>query len=224
MIAFWSAVKCLLYMFMLIANHNGEIPGFAYIMFIFTQTDYIYMFNSGNQPSLFEYVKDNIAHVWQPNWNMKDERQYTDDLKDFLYKHLKSTHVIGPLNGGAGADIRIDRKIGMELKLDLHSKSEINRLTGQIQDYLEVYNQVIVLLLGKVSPSVVSVVRHNMQKLLKSYEEPDPLLGNFRKVQSKEIAVIARSPGQVSRPRTNNNYDDNSLLSQARRLDKKLGW
>ncbi|MDG7038686.1 MAG: hypothetical protein JRN37_05980 [Nitrososphaerota archaeon] len=182
------------------------------------------MFNTGNQPSLFEYLKDNIAHLWQPNWNMKEERQYTADLMDFLDKHLKKTHRIRPEDGRGLADIGIDGKIGIELKLDLHSKSEINRLTGQIQDYLEGYEQVMVLLLGKVSPSVVRDVRYNMRKLVKPYEESDPILGSFRKVQSKEIAVIARSPDQVSRPRTNNNYDDNSLLSQARRLDKKLGW
>lgn len=183
------------------------------------------MFNFGNQPSLFEYLSNEIEREWQPDWNMREERQYRDDLIGFLDKHLNKTHRIRPEDGRGLADIGIDGKIGIELKLDLHSKSEINRLTGQVQDYLEDYEEVLVVLIGKVSSGVVRDVEYNMQKLSKSYEEPDPLWGNFNKVQSKHILVITKSPGKVIRARANDEDDDDSLLSLARKFDSGLsGW
>lgn len=149
---------------------------------------------------MFEYVKDKIEHEWQPDWNMKEERQYRDDLLTFLDKRLKKTHQIGSEDGRGLADIGIDGEIGIELKLDLYSKSEIDRLTGQVVRYLKGrkgYDGIIIVLLGKVSPTVVRDVRYNMREVAKSHEEPDPILGSFRKVQSKKIALIAKSPSKA---------------------------
>ncbi len=179
------------------------------------------MFNFGNQPTLFEYVSDKIEHEWQPDWNMREERQYRDDLIGFLDKHLNKTHRIRPEDGRGLADIGIDGKIGIELKLNLHSKSEINRLTGQVQDYLEDYEKVLVVLLGKVSQGVIRDVEYSMQKLSKSYVKPDPLWGSFREVQTKQILVITKSPGKVTKPKPRTSSNDD-LFSKARELDRKL--
>ncbi|MDG7035780.1 MAG: hypothetical protein JRN37_09925 [Nitrososphaerota archaeon] len=180
---------------------------------------------------MFESVANLIENAWQPKWDLQEERQYRDDLMSFLNNHLKKTHTIKPEDGRALADIGIDDEIAIELKLNLKGKSKVDRLLGQVVRYLKgkkSYDGVIIVLLDKEnSPDVINMnvrdIRKYVQELM-PYEKPDPILGSFRKVQSKKIKIITKSPGQVTKSRTNNNYDNNSLISQARRLDEKLGW
>ena len=151
------------------------------------------MFSSGNKSILFDYVKDKIEHEWQPDWNMKEERQYRDDLLTFLNKSLKKNHRIKSEDGRGLADIGIDDEIGIELKLNLEGKSEVDRLLGQMVRYVlgkKSYDKVIIVLLGKVSLSDVRDVIYYAQKLAPPVK-PDPF--SFRNVQSKEIKVIQKS-------------------------------
>jgi hypothetical protein len=60
-----------------------------------------------------------------------------------------------------------NRAVGIELKKDLNSKSQINRLQGQIDDYKEDYQEgVIVVLVGKVDKYVENDLRHKLTKKL----------------------------------------------------------
>ncbi len=179
------------------------------------------LFNIGNQPSLTEYVYNIIQNEWEPNWNMQNEEAFRDDLLNILYNRLKKTHVIGKETGRALADIRIDN-IGIELKLNLSNKSEKDRLIGQVQGYLDVYDDVLVVLLGKTSPTTVSEIRSRLHNLVQSYIKPDPLLGNFKPVQTKRIYLIVKSPGSGTKPKSKPRTTNNDLLSKARELDRKL--
>ncbi len=73
------------------------------------------------RPDLFELTTNKIKHEWQPDWRWNDESLYRDDLFRFILKRLGPTHRINEAGRGL-ADI------GIELKLNLKGKPEINRL------------------------------------------------------------------------------------------------
>ena len=181
------------------------------------------MFNFNNQPSLFDYLIDKIENEWQPDWSMKEEREFRDDLIRFLNRKLSRSHIIRPEDGRGLADIGIDRKIGIELKLNLHSKSQIDRLIGQMQEYLQDYDEVIVLLLGRVSPTVVREVEHRISQLVEREEEANPLFGNLFESRTKTVKVIVKWPGKpkAKKPRSDNKEDD-SIASIFKNIQSRL--
>ncbi|MGC9108540.1 MAG: hypothetical protein ACP5IE_10195 [Infirmifilum sp.] len=162
------------------------------------------MFNFGfglsNQPSLSQYIYNLIKNEWEPDWSLSEEAAYRDDLIEFLDKKLNKAHLITKEDGRHLADIGIDEKIGIELKLNLSGKKEVDRLIGQVQGYLDDYNAILIVLLGKTSPETVRNVNFRLKKL---YVQPDPLFGNlFRPAQAKQIYLIVKSPISTSTPKS----------------------
>jgi hypothetical protein len=136
---------------------------------------------------LHENVLKTISN-WNPKANYSTERKYRDDLLEFLRKNINpeplppcSTiwgldhsgyHFIKKEAGRSLADIGIDNEIGIELKRNLHCKSQINRLVGQVVDYLGGYSSVIIVLCGTATPVSVDILKHNLKKILKSFSSP----------------------------------------------------
>lgn len=119
----------------------------------------------------------NLINHWVPKQKYPNELKYRDDLMDFLYGKLnKSGDVLSEsrnvkLKKEASrslCDIGVgDQQVGIELKKDLKSKSQINRLQGQIEDYEDDYKEgVIVVLVGKVDKYVENDLRHKLIKKL----------------------------------------------------------
>jgi hypothetical protein len=71
-------------------------------------------------------------------------------------------HLIKKEAGRSLADIGIDNEIGIELKRNLKTKSQINRLVGQVVDYLGGYSYVIIVLCGHTEQEAVDVLEHNL--------------------------------------------------------------
>ena len=96
---------------------------------------------------------------WNPQSRYSTERKYRNDLLAFLQQELRHSggELSSPIWGsdysgphffkkkvGRGlVDIRIDDEIGIEPKLNLRQKTQINRLVGQFVDYLSAYSCVM---------------------------------------------------------------------------------
>ncbi|PVX26317.1 MAG: hypothetical protein CW691_01740 [Candidatus Bathyarchaeum sp.] len=137
--------------------------------------------------NLFDTVLQTVAD-WNPKEKYSTEREYRDDLLDFLQKNLNSEsntfssaiwglehsgyHCIKKEAGRSLADIGIDDEVGIELKRNLKRKGQINRLVGQVVDYLSGYSCVIIVLCGDAEQEAVSILKYNLKKILKSFSSP----------------------------------------------------
>ncbi len=100
-----------------------------------------------------------LSENWVPKQKHPDEDKYRDDLMGFLREELNKPSGFGmqePVkirkeSGRALADIAINEKIGIELKKDLKTQSQIDRLVGQIRRYKKGYEDIIIVLVGKTN-------------------------------------------------------------------------
>ena len=100
-----------------------------------------------------------IAKNWTPEKEYSNETSYRDDLLDVLREKLNQVNdslfvrqnrvSVAKENGRHLCDIGINRQIGVELKKDLKSKSEVDRLFGQIHGFKKDYQDLIIVLVGK---------------------------------------------------------------------------
>ncbi len=162
------------------------------------------MFGKG----LFDECLD-LVRKWKPKREYPNELKYRDDLMDFLHDNLNQSN--NPFS--EKRNIRIKKEasrslcdigignsqIGIELKKDLKTKSQINRLQGQIEDYEDDYNEgVIVVLVGKIDKYVENDLLHKLNKRLNNSM-------NFR-VQQFKIKLVNKSTNKNKEaPKRNNN-------------------
>lgn len=129
--------------------------------------------------SLFDMVTQAIQD-WIPKEKYPTEGKYVDDLGEFLRRKLKRREDAGSYILGSGsseehvvqkeagrhlADIGIDNKIGIELKLNLKKKRQMDTLVGQVEGFLEAYSYVIVVLCGDVEQEKIDVLKHRFRKI-----------------------------------------------------------
>lgn len=105
---------------------------------------------------LFQDVLQEVQ-AWNPSKAYGHERNFQDELQDHLDERLNSRGggLMGPQkdipvekeHGKSKADLAIDDTVGIEMKRDL-SNSQKKKLQGQIVDYLDNYNYVIVCACG----------------------------------------------------------------------------
>lgn len=102
-----------------------------------------------------------LVRKWNPNKAYDHESKFQKELQNYLDKSLnenssggmtffgnqREEHVVDREHGSSRADIAVDEKIGIEMKRDL-SNSQRKKLMGQIEDYLDHYNYVIVCACG----------------------------------------------------------------------------
>jgi hypothetical protein len=134
--------------------------------------------------SLFETVFQTIKD-WNPQAEYSTENKYRDDLLAVLRKKLNcyesdaysspiwgvdylGQHFIKKEAGRSLADIGIDDEIAIELKLNLKRRSQINRLVGQVVDYLRGYSSVIIVLCGHTEQEAVDVLKYNLKTIIES--------------------------------------------------------
>ena len=161
--------------------------------------------------SLFDNVLQ-IIKDWNPKAKYSTESKYRDDLIRCLRKNLNhpgncvfdspiwgfdssGQHLIKKEAGRSLADIAIDDEIGIELKLNLKRKSQINRLVGQVVDYLSAYSYVIIVLCGHAEQEAVGVLKHNLKRIVRSSSSP---FG-----QEKLIRIVSKDISQKPRKTKN---------------------
>ncbi len=157
--------------------------------------------------SLFDDVLQTIKD-WNPRAEYSTESKYRDDFLVFLRKSLNPSgsgavcspiwgfdssryHFIKKEAGRSLADIGIDDEIGIELKRNLKRKSQINRLVGQVVDYLGGYSYVIIVLCGHANQEAVDVLKYNLRRIVKSSFS---LFG-----QEKFIRIVSKDKSQKPR-------------------------
>jgi hypothetical protein len=132
--------------------------------------------------NLFNETCDLIDEEWITcKRNFRTEREYQKDLANFLRKELNrsdifsSRNVTVTLEGGSNCDIAINEdEIGIELKKDLHSENEINRLMGQLDNYSEIFDDIIVVLAGSPNPHHRDLLRDKIKRKNKNSGINDP--------------------------------------------------
>jgi hypothetical protein len=121
---------------------------------------------------------------WTPQTEYSTETKYRDDLLECLKKNLNSEtkdftstiwglehsgfHYIKKEAGRGLVDIGIDNEIGIELKRNFKSKTQMNRPVGQVVDYLiSGYLCVIIVLCGKTDQEAFDTLKHNLKQIFK---------------------------------------------------------
>ncbi len=130
-----------------------------------------------------------LIKEWVPKQH-KGELMYRDELLNLLRKKLnqgsslftlaQSNIIVKKEDGRGLCDIAIEREVGIELKLNLNSKSKVDRLYGQIDEYLKNYKYIIVVLLGKTSTEALEYLKEKVRKI---NEENKSLLMEAPKVK-----------------------------------------
>jgi len=149
--------------------------------------------------SLFYEVFE-IIKQWKPQQKYSNELEYRNDLMDFIYNKLNysgniffgNRSILVRKEDGRGlCDIAVgNRQVGIELKKDLKSKSQINRLQGQIDDYEDDYKEgIIIVLVGNVNKYVENELRHKLQKKLNK--------SNVFGLQQFRIKLINKSDNNI---------------------------
>jgi len=119
-----------------------------------------------------------VIEEWVPKRKYAKEGKYRDDLMKFLSERLKAMEGVGGYISGSSqehvvkkarkdsADIVVDKKIGIELKLNLKQKTEMDRLYGQVRGFLDEYSCVIVVLCGDVEQEKIDVLKDKFRELV----------------------------------------------------------
>lgn len=138
---------------------------------------------------------------WVPEKRYLSEGEYRDDLCRVLRKKIERREESGFFSLGSSekyivqkesgrhlADLAVinSEKVGIELKYNFRTKSQRNRLVGQVKDYLKEYLYVIIVLCGYVDTQQFDALRYD----LKEYEESSGFsLGQPQKV----VKIISKS-------------------------------
>jgi hypothetical protein len=127
--------------------------------------------------TLFE---DTISIIknWTSEKEYSNETSYRDDLLNVLREKLNQVNdpIFGRQNrvsvvkedGRGLCDIGINRLIGVELKKDLKSKSQVDRLVGQIHGYKKDYQDLIIVLVGKTNKEALEGLKDRISDLTRN--------------------------------------------------------
>jgi len=108
---------------------------------------------------------------WKPSRCVK-ENDYRDSLEKYLRQELNRSDsysffpepkiTIRKEAGRGLCDLEINRKLGIEIKKDLNTKSKVDRLCGQMNNYEREYKYIIVVLVGKTSENHLEHLRMDL--------------------------------------------------------------
>ena len=139
-----------------------------------------------------------IIKAWKPGEH-KNELGYRDELLSKLRQELNSNRnflsalgnreVLVKKEDGRGlCDIAIETYVGIEMKKDLNSKSKVDRLIGQVNNYKRSYKDVIVVLVGKTNPEALTYLKEQLEDIRNSVNIP---------LNDKHIIIIDKG-GSIS--------------------------
>lgn len=132
---------------------------------------------------MFEFdtlFEDTISIIknWTSEKEYSNETSYRDDLLNVLREKLnqvndpifrrKNRVSVAKEDGRGLCDIGINRQIGVELKKDLKSKSQVDRLVGQIHGYKKDYQDLIIVLVGKTNKEALEGLKDRISDLTRN--------------------------------------------------------
>ena len=96
-----------------------------------------------------------IIDDWNPGL-LKTEKEYEISLVARLEKELSKEKIEQQYGAGKQKiDILINEKLAIEMKRNLKSTPEYQRLIGQITEYIEKWDYLIILIVGEVKDSLL---------------------------------------------------------------------
>jgi len=100
-------------------------------------------------------VVKNLIEQWSPI-GCSSEKDCEDSLYAFLHQKLDDVQIVRQYGRGrAQIDLMVNDSIMIELKFRLSSKSEYQRLVGQLIDYKEWGKNLIIVLVGETEPGLL---------------------------------------------------------------------
>ncbi len=113
-------------------------------------------------------MSTSLIEKWKPG-KLKTEKSFEKSLYEYLHDNLKVLQVTRQYaKGRIRADLAIEDKVFIELKRNLNTTSNYQRLIGQISDYKNWNGNVIIILTGKTDP--------NLKKQLIQYLKDEDLV------------------------------------------------
>lgn len=92
---------------------------------------------------------EGLIKQWVPSGCAR-EKDFELSLYDFLVPHLEGFSIIRQFGiGRTRADLVIERSLAIELKHDLDTKGQLQRLIGQLTEYEHWRGRLIILLTGR---------------------------------------------------------------------------
>jgi len=126
---------------------------------------------------LFDEVY-NLVINWKPQKRYRDHQGYRDDLLKFLRKNRPYPIEVKKEAGGSRCDIGVAKSVGIELKKDLKTKAEVDRLMGQLNEYRREYPLgLIVVLVGNTDEDRYDDVKTRVSRMV---SEHSSIFGGLR--------------------------------------------
>jgi hypothetical protein len=105
-----------------------------------------------------------LLEKWNPT-SCKTEKDYENSLYTYLHSALKDIQITKQYAvGRTKADLMVGERIIVELKKDLSTTAQYQRLIGQITEYKGWKGAVVVLLVGKTDPNLKKEVMSYAKK------------------------------------------------------------
>ena len=174
---------------------------------------------NNKEGKMFGSLCDDVLSIikrWVPTKKYSREAGYRDDLMEFIRRELKRsqqnilfgpprTHLVKKESGRHLADIGIDEDIGVELKLNLRKKAEMDRLEGQVSGFTREYSCIIVVLCGEVSEEIVEELKYRFKR---SYGNVGFGLG----LQGPRVEIVRKDEAWIKRGKKKKDDDPWRLL------------
>lgn len=91
-----------------------------------------------------------LVEEWKPK-NCRTEKECEKSLAEFLREKLEDIQVIHQAGSGRiRADLEVGGKVMIELKQDLDTTAKLQRLKGQIEDYVNTGKSILIVITGKM--------------------------------------------------------------------------
>jgi len=106
-----------------------------------------------------------LVREWVPPDNVDGETAIEESLYTHLAKHLKGHDIRRQFpHDRVRADILIDQEVAIEIKLNLTTTAEFQRLIGQLECYADWGVRIMVLLVGQVDATLKRRVEKRLRK------------------------------------------------------------
>lgn len=97
---------------------------------------------------------EDLIKKWKPR-SYETEKGYEESLKNYLEKKLEGIEIIKQYGKGrARVDLAAGNKIFIELKKDLKTTGQLQRLIGQLEIYAKNLDNIIIVICGEVDKSL----------------------------------------------------------------------
>jgi len=91
---------------------------------------------------------------WSPR-KCENEKDFENSLYSFLHKHFEDVQITKQYAvGRTKADLNVGGKVIIEIKKDLQSTAQYDRLIGQLEEYKKWKGSIVILLTGETDPNL----------------------------------------------------------------------